>query len=772
MKSYLFFLIIIFFPFYTLFAQKKIVIDTIITPKSDGRFTLGTENFRLMYGYPYPYSTSHFIVNVNNKLASNRPYLKNVTYLQGTLKSYEINGSKYSTITFDFEGFKITQKLVPVDRFLEELQKNTFAQYYRVEYEIENINYQDKTKKRVGLIMFFDTQIADNDACIMQTCKYENIRKGKSFLEKILSLFSFGSQKKERLYEKDDIPEVVLVFKSEKRHKDITGAFILNQKRATTPDEVLIGRWPFYKNTRWGYATPNGKNIEYDDSALLLKWKEREAKPFQKHYFATYYGVLDLDTLKMENTKPLEKIATNFRVEPDTIYQGDKAKLIWETKNPIQADIFISGVKGKLSNKGELEVTPLKSQTYTLKLVLQGKEIETQEDFLTVLPKGSKPKNIKIEPKKENNITKKEEDEPLPNKKSKELDKKYDGRFTLGSENKNLTYGYPFHYSTSHFVLQVNGKNASNYDGLGTNYTYLAGNLITLNNKASYKTQVEYEFEGITIIQKLIPVNTKLEEVKNGIFGQYYLIEYTFKNNSTASKEIAFALMLDIMVDDDDNAFVKIKDKKVTLNTKLKKENLGNSLLVISSRDENEMGEFIFDKNKATQPDEILVGTWQHLNTAGYQPNITQKTFTSDLALHLKWNKKSILPKENTTFSFYFGNSKYKLNILHHQKKSATQHNVFFNINQSTLTQESLKTLKEVLKHQKYTYLVVEGFTDKTGTADLNYALSQKRVKSVVDFLVKNGVDNQKILIKSHGQYFAGKKTDEKERRVSVVVYE
>ncbi len=808
----IFFLKCLFFLFLgnCVFSQTKTMLDTIITPNSDGRFTLGTRNFRLMYGYPYPYSTSHFIININNKLATNRPYLKNITYLKGDLKSYFIQGIPASHITFTFEGFRIIQKLIPVDRYLDELQKKALPQYYRVEYEIENLDYQDKTKKRLAMLMLFDTQIADNDACIMQTCDFDNIRKGKNFLEKILSLFSFGSQKKERLYKDKDTPEVVLVFKSDKRHKDITGAFVLQEKQATKPDEVLIGRWQFYKTMRWAYADPNDKNIEYDDSALILKWKEREAKPFQKHFFATYYGVLDLDTLKMQNTKPLEKIETNFRVVPDTIYVGDTAKLVWETKNPIKAEIFISGFKQKFQNKGFVNVNPTKSQTYTLRLMLQGKEIELKDDFLTVLPQGDKPKlknKAPQPPKGEEKDPKggdnKGENSGFPNKKSKELDKKLDGRFTLGNVNtrninqnsmqQNVTFGFPFQFSTSHFVLKINEKSASNYEHLGKNYHYLAGHLSTQTQKGSPKTQVIYEFEGVEIIQKLVPMQKKkakeslknkenkenFEEAKNNDFGQYYLVEYTFKNKSTHSKDIYFAQMFDVMMQEKDNAKVFFGEKEILFNEKFLLNNTEkNIVLAKNNLEEEENIALIFNEffeKKYQKPAEAYVGMWQHLHQAEY--DILQKPviFTDDVALHLKWDKKTLLPKENFIIGFLIGNPKAKMVAQHHQKKPNVQNDVFFELNKYELTKKSIETLGKMLKNtektetKNYEYLVIEGFTDKIGTPKQNYELSQKRVQSVKDFLVKNGIEPNKILIKSHGQYFSGKKSDQEERKVSVM---
>ncbi|MBC8110952.1 MAG: hypothetical protein H7Y04_07835, partial [Verrucomicrobia bacterium] len=251
------------------FAQN----DTTLIGGCDGRFTLGVKSQRLMYGYPKPFSTSHFLVNVDGDIATNRPGLSTTEYLLGNLKVINANGmAVVSLITYRFNGVKITQKLIPVDKNLDEINSSGIAQYYRIEYELVNESPQ---AREVGLIMLFDTQIAENDACVMQTCNFEEVKKGGELLDKVISLFVFGSQVKERMYEGKDVPQVVLAFRNKKRQKDLTGVFILDQKSATRPDEALVGRWPFYYGIKWGYDNPNKKKNSYTDSSLLLKWNPK-----------------------------------------------------------------------------------------------------------------------------------------------------------------------------------------------------------------------------------------------------------------------------------------------------------------------------------------------------------------------------------------------------------------------------------------------------------------------------------------------------------------
>src|SRR5947208_1046067 len=83
----------------------------------DGRFTLGGGNKRIMYGYPIPTSTSHFIIKVDDLLASNyRGFGSKATYIS-TKRGFKTTGNqKFCEMTFNFNGIKIIQRLIPVDK--------------------------------------------------------------------------------------------------------------------------------------------------------------------------------------------------------------------------------------------------------------------------------------------------------------------------------------------------------------------------------------------------------------------------------------------------------------------------------------------------------------------------------------------------------------------------------------------------------------------------------------------------------------------------------
>ncbi|MCM0756575.1 OmpA family protein [Desulfovibrio aminophilus] len=57
-----------------------------------------------------------------------------------------------------------------------------------------------------------------------------------------------------------------------------------------------------------------------------------------------------------------------------------------------------------------------------------------------------------------------------------------------------------------------------------------------------------------------------------------------------------------------------------------------------------------------------------------------------------------------------------------------------------------------LLKQRPELEIVVEGHTDSIGTEVYNQGLSERRAKSVADWLVKNGIDSQRIESVGYGK--------------------
>lgn len=71
--------------------------------------------------------------------------------------------------------------------------------------------------------------------------------------------------------------------------------------------------------------------------------------------------------------------------------------------------------------------------------------------------------------------------------------------------------------------------------------------------------------------------------------------------------------------------------------------------------------------------------------------------------------------------------------------KKATEETVLFNVNQATLSKDAkaaLDTFAQQLNGKDRYIVEIQGFTDKTGGADVNTALSQRRAEAVTRYLV------------------------------------
>ena len=79
---------------------------------------------------------------------------------------------------------------------------------------------------------------------------------------------------------------------------------------------------------------------------------------------------------------------------------------------------------------------------------------------------------------------------------------------------------------------------------------------------------------------------------------------------------------------------------------------------------------------------------------------------------------------------------------------------VYFPLNQYKICKEGkliLDSQIEVLKANPKAKILVKGYTDKNGSAEYNLSLGEKRAQSVKDYLVSNGIEEERIEIVSLG---------------------
>lgn len=279
-----------------LFLSTSIFSQSNNASKNDGRFTLGANDKRLMYGFPVPMSTSHFIIKIDTISLTNSPYFpkgQSIYYIQGKSTSVGFMSPKVET-EYIFRDYKIVQTLTPMAKNLKDmLGGDIAAQYYRWTLTVTN---KGKKACNVGVIQLYDNMIDNNDACRM--------RIGEEVVDK------------ERLILKAQIPASIYVYQNTDDPKSLIAELKPFLNRADAPDELVIGNWPYLHGVLWDMIISPDK--PYFDSAILLKWKEKALKEGESIMHESIYG--------LPATKPAAlKIITiepNLKSKTATIYFG------------------------------------------------------------------------------------------------------------------------------------------------------------------------------------------------------------------------------------------------------------------------------------------------------------------------------------------------------------------------------------------------------------------------------------------------------------------
>ncbi|MDA8111830.1 MAG: OmpA family protein [Nitrospiraceae bacterium] len=103
---------------------------------------------------------------------------------------------------------------------------------------------------------------------------------------------------------------------------------------------------------------------------------------------------------------------------------------------------------------------------------------------------------------------------------------------------------------------------------------------------------------------------------------------------------------------------------------------------------------------------------------------------------------------------------------------------VLFGVNKATIKPGGIKNidkLADFMKEDPHRNVMIEGYTDNTGSRDYNQTLSEKRAEAVRDALVDKSIDSQRIVTKGFGEDYpvASNKTAagrQQNRRVEIVI--
>ncbi len=357
-------------------------------------------------------------------------------------------------------------------------------------------------------------------------------------------------------------------------------------------------------------------------------------------------------------------------------------------------------------------------------------------------------------------------------------DQLIDGRFTIGYGNKSILFGYPYSFSTSHFVLQSNGKYASNNPNL-TQTRALKGVLISAMEEKTdltFVSKVIYTYDNLLITQTLEPVGSDLEDLENTSKGNYYKIEYEIENQSDASRDVEFTLLLDAKIDQDDMCKLSANGSHIKMGRKFE----NNKMPLHFAFYNGDLQARLVTKHKnVTTPDVAYVGQWAYLTNILKLDQQEIGTYTDDSAIMLRWSAKSLRKGQTRTFRVFYGVPKGKkgISLQHHQPKKTAQITLYFDANKSELSAEEETRLQKFIGAKRWKAALVEGYTDAKGTEHINLELSKDRISQVSYALQMFGLKYEKILHKSHGEFFAINdeitrgKGEQKDRKVVVTVW-
>ncbi|MBC7450425.1 MAG: OmpA family protein, partial [Cytophagales bacterium] len=112
---------------------------------------------------------------------------------------------------------------------------------------------------------------------------------------------------------------------------------------------------------------------------------------------------------------------------------------------------------------------------------------------------------------------------------------------------------------------------------------------------------------------------------------------------------------------------------------------------------------------------------------------------------------------ENISLNDADGFKEYKQDITLVEARAGNKivlRNIFFDLGKADLRMESateLSKLVDILKKNPGLKVEVSGHTDNVGDPALNQALSENRAKTVVNFLIQNGISSSRLVAKGYG---------------------
>ena len=261
----------------------------------------------------------------------------------------------------------------------------------------------------------------------------------------------------------------------------------------------------------------------------------------------------------------------------------------------------------------------------------------------------------------------------------------FDGRYSLGADGKNITYSWFLDsatWSTSYFVINVDGKYGSNYPAIDIHAqdslaNYLTGDLEHFTAAGYQKSSITYYFEGVEIIQVLSPVTKKFLPLDTrNRDARYYQISYHTKNLTDRNKRVGLRLIWDTALEGEDNNAIEPVRYKQGLGSVLagfRKRSTGisqesrilrlspkKSALLIHKSDNRDVTQptgVLFPQHPKAidnSPDDIFIGDFYELFRRLWHTTLSNAKHT-DSGVSFRWNVQNLPPQGSRSYQVFMG---------------------------------------------------------------------------------------------------------------------
>ena len=350
-----------------------------------------------------------------------------------------------------------------------------------------------------------------------------------------------------------------------------------------------------------------------------------------------------------------------------------------------------------------------------------------------------------------------------------------DGRFTMGTfDNKSLLFGFPFSYSTSHFIISSDGRYASNADIFNHSVRYLKGRLEQNNSLASPSSEIKYTFANLLVSQKLLPLDKQFKEIALGKKGNYYKVAYQIINFSSFEKKVNFNLMLDVMIDKNDACKATIDGEEVHLDQKFYDTEVPEKIVFYKKNNDKNSEKFILKTHakNTPKPNAACVGQWVFLSNVLNFSQHESRPFTDDSAVMLNWKDKILASGDTLNLTVYIGSPNSNVKVQHYESKPKITREIYFAKGTDELSEESKDVIQKLVRSlgAKARPILIEGYTDSSGNTQQNLKLSHGRIANVSTKMQMLGIKYKMILTKAHGEFYANEYDEDGKSDRKVVI--